>query len=199
VHQLDLARWLLGDPPAPRCVLASGALRVLRDGRDTPDTQWAAFEYDGWLLQFEGALWTPYMTKTPLALRDQDRIPHWPFNATRIEVLGTRGFLYVGRHGDGWQLFDDAARLVESHTGRQGDATHIENFLHCVRTRARPAAEVEQAHQSTLLCHLANIAWRAQRRSLTFDPQTESFPEAPEANRFLRREYRAPWIVPEQV
>ena len=199
VHQLDLARFLLGDPPAPKSVIASSAIRVLRDGRDTPDTQLAAYEYDGLTLQFDGALWTPYLRKTPMELRDKDQIPNWPFNSTRIELYGTRGFMYVGRHGDGWQLFDADAKLVENSTGRQGDAAHIENFLQCVRLRALPAADVEQGHQSVLLCHLANIAWRAGRGSLAFDPQTESFPSAPEANQFLKRKDREPWVVPDQV
>jgi len=199
VHQLDLARFLMGDPPAPKSVIASSALRVLRDGRDTPDTQLAAFEYDGFTLQFEGALWTPYLKKTPGELRDKDLLPNWPFNSTRIEVFGTHGFMYVGRHGDGWQLFDENAKLVETSTGRQGDAAHIENFLQCVRSRALPAADVEQGHQSVLLCHLPNIAWRAGKGSLAFDAQTESFPAAPEANQFLKRKYRAPWVVPENV
>lgn len=35
--------------------------------------------------------------------------------------------------------------------------------------------------------------------SLTFDAQMESFPKAPEANHFLKRECREPWVVPECV
>ncbi len=199
VHQLDLARLLMGDPPAPKSFVASSALRVLRDGRDTPDTQVAAFEYEGLTLQFEGALWMPYLKKTPMELRDKDQTPNWPFNSTRIELFGTRGYMYVGRHGDGWQVYDENARPVESVTGRQGDQAHIENFLQCVRSRALPAADVEQGHQSALLCHLVNIAWRAGRGSLAFDPPTESFPNAPEANQFLKRKYREPWVVPDRV
>jgi predicted dehydrogenase len=40
VHQLDLARYLMGDPPYPKTVSAISDLTVLRDGRDTPDTQY---------------------------------------------------------------------------------------------------------------------------------------------------------------
>ncbi len=199
VHQLDLARLLMGDPPPPKSITSTSALRVLRDGRDTPDTQLATFEYDGWTLQFDGALWTPYMTKTPLELRDKDLVPNWPFNSTRIEMFGTRGFMYVGRHGDGWQVLDEKAKLVETSTGRQGDAAHIENFLQCIRSRALPAADVEQGHQSALLCHLANIAFLAGKVSLAFDAPTESFTNAPVANQFLKRKYREPWVVTEQV
>ena len=114
-------------------------------------------------------------------------------------MFGTRGFMYGGRHGDGWQVFDDQPKLVETGTGRQGDAAHIEKFLQCVRSRALPAADVQQGHQPALLCHLANIAFRAGNGGLAFDAQTEPFPEAPEANQFHKRKYREPWVVPEKV
>jgi len=59
---------------------------------------------------------------------------------------------------------------------------------------------VEQGHQSVLLCHLANIAWRMGNVRLKFDPASETFPQSPDANRLLKRpQYRAPWIVPERV
>ncbi len=197
IHQVDLVRMLMGDPPAPKSVSATGGIYVLKDGRDTPDTQAASFEYDRFTLQFEATLWTPYMKKTPGEKRDKDIIPNWPFNGTRIELFGTKSFMYVGRHGDGWQIFDENSTLVDTMPGRQGDKPHIENFLQRVRSRGRPAADVEQGHYSALLCHLANISCRVGNKTLAFDAQTESFPGAPEANRFLKRaSYRAPWVVP---
>lgn len=197
VHQLDLARYLSGDPAPPRSVSHSGGILALKDGRDTPDTQLAAFDYVSFRLMFEASLWTPYLTKTPMELRDQDRFPDWPFNGTRIELLGSRGFMYVGRHGDGWQAFDAKGVLVRSRFGRQGDKEHQDNFLDCVRTRKRPNADVEIGHQSTLLCHMANIAWRVGDRMLEYDAASETFSNAPEANQYLTRSYRVPWVMPE--
>ncbi len=200
VHQLDLARFAMGDPPPPKAVTHTGGIQVLRDGRDTPDTQWATFEYDTFTLHFEGALWTPYMKKTPFNLRDRDAFSDWAFNATKIEILGTKAFMYLGRHGDGWQVFDENNKVIEQAYGRQGDKWHIENFLQSVRSGARPNADVEHGHQSVLLSHLANAAWRAGNTKLFFDAKTESFPATPEANRFLKRPgYRAAWVVPEKV
>ena len=200
VHQLDLARYVMGDPPPPKTVSHTGGIEVLRDGRDTPDTQYALFEYDTFTLLFQASLWAPYMKKIAPAIRDGDLFPDWPFCGTRIELLGTTAFMYLGRHGGGWQVFDDNHKVIAQAYGRQADNEHIDNFLRCVRSGGRPNADVEQGHQSTLLCHLANAAWRAGNIKLRFDPQTESFPETPEANRFLRRAgYRAPWVVPEKV
>jgi predicted dehydrogenase len=200
VHQLDFARHVLGNPPPPKSVSHNGGIYNLRDGRDTPDTQIGTFEYDNFTILFEGALWTPYMKKTPFPLRDRDAFSDWDWNATKVEILGTKGFMYLGRHGDGWQVIDENNKVIDQAYGRQGDKWHIENFLQCVRSGDRPNADVEQGHQSVLLSHLANISWLVGNKKLIFDPKTESFPDTPEANRYLKRaSYRAPWIVPEKV
>jgi predicted dehydrogenase len=200
VHQLDLARYVMGDPPPPRRVSHTGGIEVLTDGRDTPDTQYATYEYDRFTLLFQGTLWTPYMKKISQQIRDNDLFPDWPFCSTKIEILGSKAFMYLGRHGGGWQVFDENDKVVEQAYGRQGDKPHIENFLQCVRSGSRPNADVEQGHQSVLLSHLANIAWRAGNKTLRFDAASESFPESPEANQFLKRAgYRTPWVVPERV
>ncbi len=199
VHQLDLARYLLGDPVAPDAVSHQGGIDVLDDGRDTPDTQIATFAYRNVRLHFEGMLWTPYMKKTEVDLRDRDQFPDWPFSSTKLEVLGTRGMMLVGRHGGGWQVFDAHKDIIASQHGRQSDRLHIRNFLDCVRSREQPAADVAQGHASTLLCHLANAAWLAGNGTLRFDPEAETFPDEPAANAFLGRSYRSPWRLPDPV
>lgn len=199
VHQLDLARFILGDPAFPDTVAHSGGLLVLKDGRDTPDTQFAVFEYGNLTLQFEGALWTPYLKKTPMPLRDTDQMPDWMFNSTRIEVLGTRGLMFMGRHGDGWQVFNEAGESIIAASPKQSDQEHQDNFIECVRSRRQPNASAEQGHYSALLCHLANASWRVGNRKLAFDAKTETFPDAPEAGQYLKRTYRAPWSIPDKV
>jgi predicted dehydrogenase len=199
VHQLDLARYLFGDKPYPDTVSNAGGICALRDGRQIPDTQLAAFEYGDFTLLSESALWMPYMKKTPSSVRDSDKFPNWPFSSTKIEVLGTEGFMYVGRHGGGWQAYDSSGELVRSEYGRQGDKVHQDNFIDCIRTRKKPNTDVEQGHYSVLLCHLANISYRAGNKKLTLDPKTESFVNAPQANKYLKRTYRSPWVIPDKV
>jgi predicted dehydrogenase len=199
VHQLDLARALIGDPVAPETVCHAGGVNALKDDREVPDTQFVTYEYGKLTLMLEAGLWTPYLKKTPMAQRDIDEYPNWIFNATRVEVLGTRGMMFFGRHGDGWQVFDADWKQVAGSPGKQSDTEHIANFLDCVKTRARPTSDVEQGHYTTLLCHLANISYKVGNRKLKFDSQTEAFPADPEANRHLRRDYRAPWVVREEV
>jgi len=199
VHQLDLARYLIGDKPYPDTVSHAGGVNALRDGREIPDTQLATYEYDKLTLLFEAALWTPYMKKTPQSIRNSDKFPNWPFSSTKIEVLGTEGFMYLGRHGGGWQVYDSNDKLVHSEYGRQADKEHQDNFIDCIRTRNKPNADVEQGHYSVLLCHLANISYRVGNQKLKFDPKTESFVNAPEANKYLKRTYRHPWVIPDKI
>jgi predicted dehydrogenase len=199
VHQLDLARYLINDIPYPKTVAHTGGVYALKDGRQTPDTQLATFEYESLTLMLEAALWTPYLKKIPADIRDSDRFPDWPFCSTRVEIHGTEGFMYYGRHGGGWQAYDANGELVRSEYGRQADKEHQDNFIDCIRTRKKPNADVEIGHQSVLLCHMANISYRVGNLKLNFDPQTEMFTNCDEANKYIKRKYREPWIVLDNV
>ena len=75
-----------------------------------------------------------------------------------------------------------------------GTAQHIANWVHCIRTRQKPNSDVEIGHRSTTVCHLGNIA-RWTKRKLKWDPVTETFPGDDDANSYLDRERRAPWII----
>ena len=63
---------------------------------------------------------------------------------------------------------------------------HIANFLTCVRSRQKPAADVEIGHRSTTVCHLINIC-RKLGRKLQWDPKAEQFAADDEANRLMSR------------
>ena len=202
VHQLDCARYLMGDMPYPKTVTNAGGICSLRDGRDTPETQFATFEYPGepgLTLTMEAALWTPYMKKTPGDIRDSDRFPDFPFSSTKVEICGTEGFMQYSRHGGGWQAFNSNSELVHSEYGRQADKEHKDNFIDCIRTRKKANANAEIGHQSVLLCHLANISYRVGNKQLEFDAKTETIANNDQANKYLGRTYRKPWVVPDEV
>jgi hypothetical protein len=80
------------------------------------------------------------------------------------------------------------------------EVSHFQNFIDAVRSRKRETlnCEIEQGHLSTSLCHLANAAFRTGRK-LVFDPAREIFPGDEEANRYLTRTYREPYVVPDKV
>jgi predicted dehydrogenase len=198
IHQIDMARWVI-DRPYPRSVYSTGGLHYFKDDQECPDTQFVAWDYDDLTMVFEQAIWVPYQQKTPFNLRDRDVLPKWPFSGTRIEVYGSKNWMMLGRHGDGWEVYDGEFKTIASHYGRQANDEHFANFIECIRTRNRPTADIEELHLSTLLCQHGNIAYRTGRK-LMVDPKTETFVKDPEANRLTRRPaYRSPWVIPESV
>jgi predicted dehydrogenase len=199
IHQLDLARWIVS-LGTPRSVQQSGHVHHMGEDCEIPDTQVAMFEFDDVTLVFESALWMPYQKKIPVSVRDSDRLPNWPFCSTRVEVYGTEEQMLFGRHGGGWQVFgpDDVEPVAQEY-GRQADARHLEDFVSAIRSRTTPAADVEEGHVSTLVGHMANISFRAGNRQLFFDPESETFTNSEEANQYLGRSYREPWVMPDEV
>jgi hypothetical protein len=69
---------------------------------------------------------------------------------------------------------------------------HIRNFLDCVKSRAKPAANADVTRRGHIVSHAAAIGWRLGRK-VRFDPVTETFVNDAEANRMCSRARRAPW------
>lgn len=91
----------------------------------------------------------------------------------------------------------DALRLYNSNDHAveyRGSDTelHLANWIECIRTRQRPASDVQVGHHASILCHLGNIA-RWVERPLKWNPETERFVDDDEANTYLEREMRAPY------
>ena len=205
VHQLDVARWLIGKD-WPKAVHASGGKLAYPESEgDVPDTKVVTYEYDDLLMTFELTLWTPYMDKIAGDYRMGAGSPYWPQCATRIEVFGTEGLMFFGRHGGSWQVFAKAKQtsrpgvLVAEERGRFPDPEHKADFLEAIRKGRPPSADIEEGHRSAVLVHLANIATRLGGRRFAFDGKTESIPGDPEAARLLKREYRSPYAIPDEV
>jgi predicted dehydrogenase len=202
VHQLDLARMVLG-VSFPKAVHHAGGRLFFNDIAEIPDTTIATYDYGHLRLVFEQTWWTPYMKKPTDAVRENpNKFPDWfPFDSTRIEIYGREGLMLLERHGGGWELYDGEGRRIstdkQNHSAMQ--AAHVENFVGCILSRKRPNADVEEGHISAALCHMANISYRLGDRKLVFDSAKEAFADDNEANRYLKRTYRAPWVMPESV
>ena len=80
------------------------------------------------------------------------------------------------------------------------NVAHFKNFIYCVKSRNWQDlnADILEGHMSTALCHLGNIACRL-RRTLWFNPYSEKFVNDEEANSYLTRIYRHPYILPDEV
>jgi hypothetical protein len=187
----------------PKSVHHTGGKLFFKDVAQTPDTSMVTYAYDGLTLVFQQACWTPYMVKLPNNVRESmTQFPDWyPFIGTRTEIYGSDGMMILGPHGGGWQHFDREGRKVASdkQTFAAVQAAHVDNFISCIRSRKRPNADAEEGHISAALCHMANISYRVGDRKLVFDSAKEAFVGDNEANQYLKRTYREPWVLSEKV
>jgi hypothetical protein len=69
---------------------------------------------------------------------------------------------------------------------------HARHWLDCIKSRKRPNAEIEDGHEISVACHLANISMKVGRK-LTWDAAKEVVTGDKEATAMLERPYRKPW------
>ncbi len=72
---------------------------------------------------------------------------------------------------------------------------HVQNWLDCIKTRAKPNADVEIGHRTASVCQLLVITRQLGRR-LKWDPDNERFLADEEANQLLDRVRRPGWELP---
>ncbi len=91
-------------------------------------------------------------------------------------------------------LLEDGKKLLAEYMDRtQRPMNHVRNFFDCVKTRETAVAGPDVMHRSMSTVHAANICmWL--KRDLKYDPVKEQFVNDAEANRYLTRAQREPWI-----
>jgi predicted dehydrogenase len=218
VHAIDATRWLIPNATLPEAVLSVGGRFVWNDQAQTPNLQFAVFDFGPTKMIFEV---TEFKTKGGR----EDRVFDAKGPAEPIQIVTPPD--------------------VKSPTAPRGPGGDIfKNFIACVRSRRTQDldAHILEGHYSAALCHLANISYRLGHdvsfaktpaelgdneevlktfawfkellvglgvklesatyrlgRPLKFDPQKEKFIGAPEADKLLTREYREPFAVPKNV
>ncbi|MCL4176253.1 MAG: Gfo/Idh/MocA family oxidoreductase [Verrucomicrobia bacterium] len=199
IHMFDMVRWML-DLGWPKRISSTGGILVDKSSKaNIPDTQTATFDYGDLQITWNHRTW------------GSSPDPKYQWGATFYGDKGTLkasvfsyDFLPLGG-GEPLQrdvLYeleeypeDKTEKDLEKHVA-PAMRRHWLNFLKAVDDRSRPIADIEQGHISSASCILANLAL-GLGRTLAWDPPTGSVIGDPEANRFLRRPYRAPWTHPE--
>ncbi len=210
VHYLDVLRWGLEKDVHPVKIHCTGGQFVEDSDSEVPNVQVGTFEYaDGTLVEVEmttlfsptfggvhmGGFW--YTEKGYIGSPNDFTATAGKFTA-RDQPDSASGVSYRTNNlsfpGIEYPAGPEIPDLDEP------EVNHFQNFIDCVRSRkhADLHCEVEEGHLSTSLCHLANVAFRVGRK-LDFDPATEKFIGDAEANGLLRREYREPYVLPENV
>lgn len=190
-HVIDLARMVLGDPELPESVFCAGGRVIFDDKREVPDNQTVLFDMGQYVISLESSQYGDYMYKTPTEVRFSDKFPEWRNNATRTEIYGTEGVMFLGRHGGGWQVFGgDNFDVIAEDTGYFPDEKHHRNFIDCIRSRKEPNAPVKQGVMSATMINIANLSYRAGKKLLHIDTTKGIIVGDDQAARLDVREYR---------
>jgi predicted dehydrogenase len=199
IHQLDLLRFVLGEPDFPKSVCCVGGRYLYQDKRDIPDYQSTTFDYGDFVMTLQTGAFTPYMSKAGMDIRHGDLFPEWKLNSEKIVIYGTDRVMYLGRMGAGWQVFEKDGQVAAEEFGRFPLSNHIGNFIDCIRTRQQPNAEIIEGHKSSVLVHLANISYRAGMKKLEFSSEYERITNDAEADELAVGYYRKGFELPEKV
>ena len=226
IHQMDIARWGLGEKDLGNTVSSFGGRFGYQDAGETPNTQTCVHDFaSGKRLIFEVR-----------GLKTDG------YKDAKVGVVfyGSDGYLVSPSYNGGVAYNKDGVEIAKFSSG--SDSHHFANFIDAVRSRKHEDlnADIEEGHLSSALCHVGNISYRLGQpvgtqeltdhyrsdaqvsetldrflqhlrenqvdpvtTKVTLGPQltlasTETFSgaHADEANKYLTREYRAPYVVP---
>jgi len=199
VHMLDMTRWMM-DLGWPREITSSGGILVDKASKaNITDTQTATFNFGDLQIVWNHRTW------------GQGVDEKYPWSAT---FYGDKGLLKASVFGydfiplgEGKPISREVTYELEQYPEDKTEKDlekhcapairgHMKNLLSCITTRGKPVADIEQGYISSTSCILANLSMQLGR-SLTWDPATGLVVGDAEANRLLRRPYRAPWVHPE--
>jgi hypothetical protein len=92
-------------------------------------------------------------------------------------------------------IISDFSAILQNYLARTGRvASHMRDFLNCVKTRRQTIANATVMHRTMSTVHVANIAsWL--KRDMNWDPVKEEFIKDDEANRLRVRAQREGWQI----
>jgi predicted dehydrogenase len=200
IHMFDMVRWFM-DLGWPERISSSGGIRVLKGGKSNiADAQTAMFEYKNLTVVWQHRRFGPSAD------------PNYPWGAM---LYGDKGTLKAGvmsydfiPAGRGAQpVHKDVTYELEQYPEDKTEARlerhvapairgHMKDLLANIASRGRPVADIEQGYISSACCIMANMSMKLGR-TLAWDAEKGVIVGDAEANRLLRRPYRAPWVHPE--
>ena len=191
IHSMDVLRWGMNKRVHPVKVHCTGGCYVWDSDQETPNVVFATYEYE------DGSIMECEVCNLPAGRVDVPR-----FYGSEGWMDG-RNNVFFGRKGEQGPSISGAnseQRKQQMKPGERGADPHFVNFIDCVRSRRWQDlnAEIEEGHMSTSLCHLGNISYRTGRK-LIFNPYSERFINDDEANSYVKKEYRYPYVVPDEV
>lgn len=156
-HELDFAQYLLGHgiPDSCSCTGINALLNdKIGDDREVPDTWLANYQFEklGRAVTFAGSMNVGINQPVELCGKEAtlrfDGIAH---DATKFEVVPDR----TNRRKDLPRGY------IPGRTPLQ--ANHMEDFINCVRTRARPKCDIEEAYIEVVTGLMSVESYQKQR------------------------------------
>ncbi len=179
-HELDMIRWILGDPSMPKKVQSFGGRFAWDDAGETANMQAAWFTLNEIPVIFE---------VNDMCLRPDLNSPA-NHKGIRVGIIVTceEGEFRGGR-GGGYVVGPDGKTKLAKFPGDAG-AHHAQNFIDTVRSRRIEdlRAPIEQAQQSSALSHLANISLRSGT-SLPLDKLQAAIPDNADLRDIIQRQH----------
>jgi len=227
VHQMDIARWGLNKKELARRVACVGGRFGYEDDGEVPNTQVAWYDYGDCELVFEtrGLDTPPHMDARIGVIFHCEKgyvVNPTYTSATFFDADGKKIQSYGGGDGDHFRNFVDAVRggspaglacdIEEGHLS--ASLCHMAQISWRLgekkpMTGDAPFGDLKSANEAFLRMrsHLAAEKVDPQTTPLrvgpvlSFDPKTERFAGNDAANRdlIMRREYRKPFVVPDEV
>lgn len=151
IHQMDVARWFLGEDGLPPSVMTFGGRFGTPDDAETPNTEVTVFHYQKAPLMFEVR---GLPMKSGMKAMDS-------YRGARVGVIVhcEGGYVQISDSGT-CMIYDNENKKIEQFQ-QGGLASHRANFVAAMRSRKQSDlnGRIENSHVSTNLCHLANISY----------------------------------------
>jgi predicted dehydrogenase len=163
IHQMDLARWFLGERGLPQsCLSVGGRLGYVDDG-ETPNTQVVIHEYPTAPIIFEvrGLPAKAGLTGSGADPRENaDTAGMDTYRGVNIgNVIDCEGGSIITTSYFSAIAVDRNGTVIREF---KGEDRHMPNFIDVVRSRKKAAlyGPIDEGHVSSALCHLGNISHR---------------------------------------
>lgn len=154
VHQVDIARWVLGEKTIAPVAFSIGGRLGYEDDGTTPNTQ---IIYQGY-------------AKAPL-LFEVRGLPASSTNEKMDNYHGASIGVVIDCEGGRVVIPSYSMAIVYDKENKElkrfdGGGNHFENFLKAVRSRKHTdlTADAEDGHISAALCHTANVSYRLGKK-----------------------------------
>jgi predicted dehydrogenase len=180
VHLIDPLHQCFGEV-MPASVVALGAKYYVQDNTETPDTMQATFHYPKFLATYESRTCNPL----PLFARGE---------SAGTTIHGTDGTIFVNRSGC-WVIPNKSGAPEQAwekdNEMRNMNVPHWKNWVACIKSREKPASDIETCVRSSTTCLLANLSMRFKSR---IDWDERNWTVAQDAVKpHLAARYRSPW------